>query len=135
MRNFLKTRRYLCCHSSLCLLLTLSLGALLAGCEASLETPEKPADTATVSGTVTLNGSPVTTGQVGLYSLSFGTLVQGELDKEGKFTITDPVAPGDYQVFFISTKGMPAKYMTETSSDYTVTVKGEANQLSIDIKS
>lgn len=115
--------------------MVLLFSLVLLGCEASLETPEKPVDTATVSGTVTLNGSPVTTGQVGLYSLSFGSLVQGELDKEGKFTILDPVAPGDYQVFFIGTKGMPAKYTTETSSDYVVTVKNEANQLSIDIKS
>ncbi|HBL42582.1 hypothetical protein [Gimesia sp.] len=100
-----------------------------------METPEKPADTASVSGKVTLNGSPVTSGQVGLYSVDYGTLIQGDLDKKGEFTIADPVAPGDYQVFFIGTKGMPDKYISETSSDYIVTVKDEANQLTIDIKS
>tara|TARA_R110000868_G_scaffold411659_1_gene707070 strand:- start:128874 stop:129224 length:351 start_codon:yes stop_codon:yes gene_type:complete len=116
-------------------MLILLSGTVLSGCEAKLETPEKPADSATVSGKVTLNGSPVTTGQIGLYSIDYGTLLQGELDKKGEFTITDPVAPGDYQVFFIGTKGMPGKYMSETSSDYIVPVKDEANQLSIDIKS
>ena len=60
---------------------------------------------------------------------------KGDLDKKGEFTIADPVAPGDYQVFFIGTKGMPDKYISETSSDYIVTVKDEANQLTIDIKS
>jgi hypothetical protein len=135
LRNFLKKRQYLYCKSRVYLMLILFSGTVLSGCEAKLETPEKPADTATVSGKVTLNGSPVTSGQVGLYSLDYGTLIQGDLDKKGEFTIADPVAPGDYQVFFIGTKGMPDKYLSETSSDYIVPVKNEANQLSIDIKS
>ncbi|WP_339683323.1 hypothetical protein [Gimesia maris] len=135
MRNLLNKRQYLYWKPRVCLMLILLSGTVLSGCEAKLETPEKPADSATVSGKVTLNGSPVTTGQIGLYSIDYGTLLQGELDKKGEFTITDPVAPGDYQVFFIGTKGMPGKYMSETSSDYIVPVKDEANQLSIDIKS
>lgn len=135
MRYLLNTKRCLFRRTSLHLLMTLACAIIQFGCEAKLETPEKPADTATVSGTVTLNGSPVTTGQVGLYSLSHGTLIQSELDSKGKFTLADPVAPGDYQVFFIGTQGMPAKYMSETSSDYIVPVKESENELTIDIKS
>ncbi|WP_154934985.1 hypothetical protein [Gimesia maris] len=113
---------------------------LLTGCEASLETPENPADNATVSGTVKLNGKPVKTGQVGFFSLKFGMAGQAELNGEGKFTLPDPIAPGEYRIYFAPQNGqtpggMPEKYMTETSSDYIVTVKDGANQLSIDIKS
>lgn len=125
-------------NSKLSLMLVAVL--LLTGCEASLETPEKPDDNATVSGTVTLNGKPVTSGQVGFFSLKFGMAGQAELNGEGKFTLPDPIAPGEYRVYFITDNGqppggMPAKYMSETSSDYTVPVQPSANQVSIDIKS
>jgi len=121
-------------------ILTLGIALLLAGCEASLETPEKPADNATVSGTVKLNGQPVTTGEVGFFSMKFGMVGQASLDGEGKFTLPDPIAPGEYRIYFIPQNGqapggMPAKYMSETSSDYSVPVKANDNQVSIDIKS
>ncbi|WP_417393069.1 hypothetical protein [Gimesia sp.] len=113
---------------------------LLTSCEASLETPEKPDDNATVSGTVTLNGKPVTSGQVGFFSMNFGMAGQADLDGEGKFTLPDPIAPGEYRIYFIPQNGqapggMPAKYMSETSSDYSVPVEASDNQLTIDIKS
>lgn len=112
----------------------------LTGCESSLEMPEKPADNATVSGIVTLNGKPVTAGEVGFYSLQFGMAGQAALDNEGKFSLPDPVAPGDYRIYFMGRNGqppsgMPAKYMSETSSDYSVSVKENDNQLTIDLKS
>tara|TARA_R110002111_G_scaffold126741_5_gene191428 strand:- start:5609 stop:6034 length:426 start_codon:yes stop_codon:yes gene_type:complete len=113
---------------------------LLTGCEKTLDVPEKPADSATLAGTVTLNGKPLSGGNVGFYSLQFGMAGQAPLDNEGKFTLPDPVAPGAYRIFFItgngqSLSGMPAKYMSETSSDYDITVEGSDNQLAIDIKS
>lgn len=116
------------------------VAVLLTGCEASLETPEKPADNATVSGTVKLNGKPVKTGQVGFFSMKFGMAGQADLDAEGKFTLPDPIAPGEYRIYFIPQNGqapggMPEKYMSETSSDYSVPVQANDNQLSIDIKS
>lgn len=112
----------------------------LSGCESSLDMPEKPADSATVSGTVTLNGKPVTAGKVGFYSLQFGMAGQAALDNAGKFTLPDPVAPGDYRIYFMGKNGqppsgMPVKYMSETSSDYSVSVKENDNQLTIDLKS
>lgn len=110
------------------------------GCESTLDVPEKPADNAAVSGTVTLNGKPVSGGEVGFFSLQFGMAGQATLDKEGKFTLSEPIAPGDYRVYFLSSNGrplsgMPAKYMSETSSDYSVTVKESDNQVTIDLKS
>lgn len=121
-------------------LYVLFAGLVLAGCEASLETPEKPADSATVSGTVKLNGKPVTSGQVGFFSMKFGMAGQADLDGEGNFTLPDPIAPGEYRIYFIpqngqAPDGMPAKYMSETSSDYSVPVEASYNQLVIDIKS
>ena len=111
-----------------------------SGCESTLDIPEKPADNATVSGTVTLNGKPVTGGNVGFFSMQFGMAGHAALDKEGKFTLPDPIAPGDYQIYFMTDSGqplgrMPAKYMSETSSDFKVSVKESENQLSIDLKS
>lgn len=116
------------------------LAFTVSGCESSIAVPEKPADNATVSGTVTLNGKPVSGGNVGFYSMQFGMAGHTALDKEGKFTFADPIAPGDYQVYFITDngkplRGMPAKYMSETSSDFSVPVKDGENQLVIDIKS
>ncbi len=112
---------------------------LLTGCEKTLDIPEKPADSATISGTVTLNGKPLSGGNVAFYSLQFGMAGQSPLDSQGKFALPDPVAPGEYRIFFITgngqpLSGMPAKYMSETSSDYDITVEGSDNQLAIDIK-
>ena len=110
------------------------------GCESTSDIPEKPADNATVSGTVTLNGKPVTGGNVGFFSMQFGMAGHAVLDKDGKFTLPDPIAPGDYQIYFMTDNGqplgrIPAKYMSETSSDFKVSVKESKNQLSIDLKS
>ncbi|QDT95103.1 hypothetical protein [Gimesia aquarii] len=110
------------------------------GCESKIAVPEKPADSAKVSGLVTLNGKPVSGGEVGFFSLQFGMAGQAALDKEGKFTLSEPIAPGDYRIYFLSgdsrpLNGMPAKYMSETSSDFSVTVKESDNQLTIDLKS
>lgn len=110
------------------------------GCESTIAVPEKPGYSATVSGRVTLNGKPVNGGEVGFFSLQFGMAGQAELDKDGKFTLADPIAPGDYRIYFLSgngqpLNGMPTKYMSETSSDFTVSVKESDNQLTIDLKS
>ncbi|QDU07120.1 hypothetical protein [Gimesia aquarii] len=122
------------------LLIAFVASLIFTGCESTLDVPEKPADNATVSGTVTLNGKPVSGGNVGFYSMQFGMAGQAALDKEGKFTLSEPIAPGDYQIYFMTDngqplRGIPAKYMSETSSDYSVTVKESNNQLAIDLKS
>lgn len=119
---------------------SLTLPLFGSGCESSIPQPEKPADSSTVSGTVTLNGKPVGGGEIGLYSLQFGMAGQAALDPEGKFKLSDPIAPGEYRVYFFAGNGqslssMPTKYMSETSSDYTVSVKEGDNALTVDIKS
>ncbi|WP_339735431.1 hypothetical protein [uncultured Gimesia sp.] len=135
-----------CCRCSVQFKFTLlityfvCLAFTVSGCESSIAVPEKPADNSAVSGTVTLNGKPVSGGEVGFFSLQFGMAGQAALDKDGKFKLSDPIAPGDYRIYFLSgngqpLRGMPVKYMSETSSDYSVAVKDGENQLVIEIKS
>lgn len=132
-----------CCFSVLFTLLVACCMCLTfagSGCESSIAMPEKPANNATVSGTVTLDGKPVSGANVGFFSMQFGMAGHTTLDKEGNFKLPDPIAPGDYQIYFLTDngqplRGMPAKYMSETSSDHSVSVKEGENQLVIEIKS
>lgn len=102
------------------------------GCGSAEE--EAPEATAHPSGTVTVNGRAVTRGTVALYSLQSGASAEATLDRGGKFELTDPLAPGEYTVFLSHAAGVPEKFLSETSSDYTVTLKEGANELAIDLK-
>jgi hypothetical protein len=102
------------------------------GCGSAEE--EAAEATAQASGTVTVNGKAVTRGTVALYSLQSGASAEATLDRGGKFKLTDPLAPGQYTVFLSRTAGVPEKFLSETSSDYTVTLKEGANELVIDLK-
>lgn len=103
---------------------------LLGGCSSEQATPDP---TGKVAGTVTLNGKPVKGGNLMLMSFSGGGTGQGTLDSSGKFELTDPLPPGEYTVFFINAR-VPDKYLSDTSSDYTVTLNEGANDLKIDLK-
>lgn len=102
------------------------------GCGSAKE--EVPEATAQASGSVALNGKAVKDGTVGFFSLSSGASGQAALDKAGKFQLEAPLAPGEYTVFLSGASNIPEKYASETSSDYTVTLKEGANDLTIDLK-
>jgi len=107
---------------------------LLTGCGAKEKAPEAKAQ---VSGTVTVQGTPLTFGTVTL--LSSGVSWEAKLDKAGKFQIPDALAPGTYLVYLRAVDGgphpnVPVKYQSDTSTDYTVTVKAGDNNFPIDLK-
>jgi len=52
----------------------------------------------TLEGTVTFEGSPVTEGEVSIYSPELGVGATAALDSEGRYRITDRIKAGEYQV-------------------------------------
>ncbi|MBL9161494.1 MAG: hypothetical protein JNL18_02000 [Planctomycetaceae bacterium] len=98
---------------------------------------------ATVTGVVTFNGAPVTTGVIGFYKA--GTKALGApISPDGSYSLTIP--PGDYQVRVdapspmpegwkegqplpkLPPRPVPEKYATFDSSGITAAIDGEANQ-------
>jgi hypothetical protein len=115
---------------------------LSVGCKA-----EKPA--ASVSGTVTYNGKPQTTGSVNFLS-STGSAGQAQLDESGGYKIDGPLDPGEYRVFLLApipgqyrpgTKappqpkfGVAAKFLNPASSGVKVVLKPGRNEVPIEMK-
>ena len=117
------------------LLLTIVAFLVCAGCGASPEPlPVAGESTAQASGSVTLNGQSVTAGAVSFYSLKTGVTGQASLDEQGQFKFAAPLPPDEYTVFLTGARGVPEKYLSETSSDYTVTLQQGDNQVTIDLK-
>ncbi|MEN6495152.1 MAG: hypothetical protein ABFD16_12805 [Thermoguttaceae bacterium] len=106
--------------------------AAAIGCRSAED--EIPEATAHVSGTIAIGGKPVGRGTVCFYSLETGATTQGSLDKSGKFAFESPVSSGKYTVYLGGVSRIPEKYLSETSSDYTVTLGAGSNDLTIDLK-
>lgn len=102
----------------------------------------------TVSGTVVLDGQPVTTGRVVLISDALGASAAANLDEDGAFAIDGPVPAGEYQVFLAPPDrgneppgltpeppaaqvltGVPEKYLSQSSTDLNVTVSEGRNEI------
>ncbi|MDO5554403.1 MAG: hypothetical protein Q4G68_11650 [Planctomycetia bacterium] len=104
--------------------------AIVAGCI-------KVVPTGTVSGSVTYKGKPMTVGTVIFCSPDSVNRAGGEIDSEGKFTLTGPLPAGEYKVGFAQpffddpvaarppelTSPLPAKYLAYETSGLTFTVK------------
>ena len=103
------------------------------GC-GSAKQQEAAEATAQASGSVAVNGKAVRDGTVGFYSLGSGASGQASVDKAGKFQLQSPLAPGEYTVYLSGASNVPEKFQSETSSDYRVTLKEGANELTIDLK-
>lgn len=129
----------LVCLKKICSLSALLLAAVvMVGCEkAPPPLAEVVTDTtAEVSGTVTVNGSPVSSGQIVLFSLSNGNSHTANLQSEGKFELEEKIPAVEYTVFFLGSDGgghpsVPEEYQSETSSSYTTTVTAGPNNLEI----
>lgn len=110
-------------------------GLLLAattGCGPAKE--EKQQATGQVSGSVAIAGRPVPRGTVCFYSLKSNTSEQAPLGKNGQFQLKNALAPGEYRVYLSDVPYAPEKFRSETSSDYSVTVKEGSNQIAVDLK-
>lgn len=122
------------------------LGLGLVGCGGSGKGP-----TGTVSGQVTLNEQPLTSGYIVLTSPKQGNAAGSKLDGKGGFNLTDPLPIGDYVVTVtpppVETSplttpagaaspksNIPEKYRTEAKSDLKFTVKAGANTAKFDLK-
>lgn len=112
---------------------------------------------ASVSGTVTLDGQTLTTGNVSFYPEgSGGAPAYGQIDRQGRYSLstgTDVgLAPGMYVAIVVATKDppqpfdatgaeippipiTPAKYGTVGSSDLRVQVKAGSNDISLELQS
>lgn len=105
--------------------------------------------TGSVSGKVTYNGKPQTTGYVNFLS-STGAAAQAPLDDSGNYKIDSPLEAGDYRVYLgppipgqyapgTKTAAPPKfnvspKFQDPNSSGVKVTIKPGANEIPIEMK-
>lgn len=118
---------------------------LLAGCGSS---------SATVSGKVTLDGKPLTKGNIAFYGGGAAALATGSIDSSGNYTLltgTDRgLTPGSYQVTIVANDIIeptneltplmpklitPAKYSNASTSGLTAEVKAGSNTHNFDLQS
>jgi hypothetical protein len=127
LRNRIASTACACTLAALALVL-----ASAGGCGPAKQ--EAAEATAQASGSVAVNGKAVREGTVGFFSLGSGASGQASLDKAGKFQLESPLPPGEYTVYLSGASNVPEKFQSETSSDYRVTLKEGANDLTIDLK-
>jgi len=128
--------------------LTILLAAVVAGCSSNA---------ASVSGTVTLDGQPLTTGNVSFHpDGGSGAPAYGQIDAQGRYTLstgTDAgLAPGKYVAVVVATKDppkpydatgsevppipiTPTKYGQVATSDLHVDVKAGRNDIPLALQS
>jgi hypothetical protein len=117
--------------------------AMLAGCGGGQES--------TVTGTVTFDGQPLTTGAVTFHPLSEGPLAIGQIDAAGAYSLStgneEGLAAGDYRVTVVATGPMPeptpqnpeplpellipAKYGASETAGLQFTVRPGSNHIDI----
>lgn len=120
---------------------------LIAGCGSSTSKPS-----GSVSGRVTFQGQPVTSGVVNLMSKTLGAGASAPLGEDGKYRLNDPLEVGDYKVMITppppapprpedgppkprpTASDIPNKYRTEATTDLTATVKAGSNTFDFDMK-
>ncbi|MBW3542412.1 MAG: hypothetical protein KY476_19275 [Planctomycetes bacterium] len=132
--------------------LMVALGLLLM-CGCGGRDPDRPA-TAPVTGTVTYNGKPLTEGTVTFVPQAKGNPATGQIGPNGRFTLTtyetnDGAVVGFHvvtvQVFAegalpgmeaetSDAPSIPAKYEDPATSDLLVEVKGEPNNIPLELK-
>ena len=126
----------------------LSLLLLFSGCSGP--------NAASVSGSVTLDGQPLTTGMVSFYPAGDGTPATGSIDSSGNYSLSTGtdigLAPGKYIAIVVATKDppqlydktgaeippipiTPAKYGNTNTSDLRVEVKPGKNTVPLTLVS
>ncbi|MDA0836101.1 MAG: hypothetical protein O3A29_22750 [Planctomycetota bacterium] len=127
---------------------TVLFSAVIASSGCSDSTPEK--ETGTVTGVMTLDGKPVTKGEVRFSSDTLGAGATAMLGEGGTFTIDTPIPVGEYVVCVgmpapigpqqenrpnpDDYKDIPQKYAVSTTSDLKATVAVGENKVVLDMK-
>jgi hypothetical protein len=109
-----------------------------------------------VHGKVTLNGQPLSEGQVNFYSGTTGVGSDVSVKPDGTYALPQPIAVGDYVIYVtppvpvpddpgpdapaapsVEHKGpravIPGRYRTEATSPLKSTVKEGANEIAIEL--
>jgi hypothetical protein len=117
---------------------------LLAGCGSGHD--------ASITGTVTLDGTALTTGTVTFHPVAAGAIAYGQIDSQGNYAVKtgreSGLKPGSYVVTVVATgepsKGMdespgelltPARYGNVEQSDLKFEVKAGENKIDIPLTS
>ena len=105
-----------------------------------------------VSGRITFQGQPVTSGVVNLMSQKLGAGASAPLGDDGKYRLADSLELGDYKVMVTppppppprpedgppkpppAAANIPKKYRTEATTDLSATVKSGSNTFDFDLK-
>lgn len=107
----------------------------------------------TASGTVKVNGKPLSAARINFVSSATGTGVYADLQSDGSYELPNAVPVGDYRVYFTtaglgdappSESGNPElkdalsavskKYQSEQSTDLQAVLKEGANSFDFDLK-
>jgi hypothetical protein len=129
--------------------LAILLAAVSSGCSGP--------NAASVSGSVTLDGQPLTTGMVGFYpDGGSGAPANGQIDVNGRYALSTGsdtgLSPGKYVAVVVATKDppqpydktgaeippipiTPAKYGSTTTSDLRIEVKAGKNDIPLALQS
>jgi len=134
----------------------IALAALLAISAGCGESPKGRTGLFPVTGTVTIDGKPLTTGMISFMADNAREAFTSPIDGTGKYKLgasaTDAGAlPGEYKVLIIATEApkmstdpanpsqpkslIPEKYTKKETSGLTATVKSEPNTINFDLKS
>ena len=136
---------YSFCRQTLPLTVAAGLICLLTGCGGA-EAESKPMGT--VSGTVTLEGKPLTDLRVNFISEQVGAGAGGDLQADGSYTLDGPIPAGSYDVFITmpsnftpaqaqnntSLSKVPPKYLDQARTDLKAQVSEGENQNDFDLK-
>ncbi|QDV48730.1 hypothetical protein Enr17x_07430 [Gimesia fumaroli] len=131
-----------------CVVSALSV-CILSGCGSRVET----IPSGTASGTVKLDGKPLTQGRINFVSSTTGTGVYTDLQSDGSYELPNAIPEGDYRVYFTSSglgdappsesgnpemndalKDVPKKYQSEQSTDLQALIKEGDNTFDFDLK-
>ena len=107
----------------------------------------------TASGTVKLDGKPISQARINFVSTSTGTGVYTDLQSDGSYELPNAIPEGDYRVFFTSAglgdappsesgnpeqkdalKDVPKKYQSEQSTDLQALIKEGENTFDFNLK-
>lgn len=118
--------------------------ALFGGCGSGLD--------ATVDGTVTLDGQPLTNGTVSFHPKGTAPVAYGQIQSDGTYTAStgssEGITPGEYTATVVATKPdpdpsdekppeplTPVRYASPETSGLDVTVRSGQNHLPLELRS
>ncbi|QDT40584.1 hypothetical protein Pan241w_06410 [Gimesia alba] len=122
---------------------------IFSGCGGGAET----VPSGTASGTVKLDGKPLSQARINFVSSTTGAGVYADLQSDGSYELPNAIPEGDYRVFFTSAglgdappsesgnpeqkdalKDVPKKYQSEQSTDLQALIKEGENTFDFDLK-